>query len=527
MKTKNLLNLSFVFSLVVYNYFFWNEGLGINLAIFSFLLISLLLFNYKNAMASANVKVTLAGTVITSVAVVVFNSAESKFAQIFSFVLLAAFVQEREFKSVGFAAMHMVSGAFRAPARFFRKRNESLKNFPRLQTWLRILRLSVIPLSIAFIFFTLYCFANPIFGNYADIFFEKCSVFLHRIFEGISFARLFFLVLGAILLATIYFRNEAKIFLQKDLSFRDKLVRIRNYKKSRAAGNAGMSSWQPVPPPPYKTMALRNQNRSGVILLLLVNGLLLVENIIDVKWLWFGFDLPDGFSLKHYVREGTGFLLISILLSMGLLLYFFRKNQNFYKQNGLLKRLAYLWIAQNMILCFSVFLRNYHYIDFHGLAYKRIGVDAFLLLTAFGLITLLIKIREIKSVYYLVRINTWAFYGMLVGLSLFNWDVKIAEYNLAHWNKGEIDVDFYLQLSDKALPVVFKNIESVRSQIETHKQNRVRWIRHLDFDEFRDDLLRKRDRFLELHEKHSWLSYNLPDERAYAQLSLPGLASGE
>ncbi len=518
MKSFNLLNTAFVVSLLVFNYFFWEENLGINLSIFSILLIAMLFINYKKAFSSSKVKITLVGTLIASVMVIIFNSTESKFAQIFSFLLMVAFIHETELKSVIYAALHMANGILMVPVNFFKKKNDSLKEYPRLNSAIRILRLSLIPLSIAFIFFMLYCFANPIFGNYANIAFEKFVTLLHNFFSEISFERIFFIIFGAILLSAIYFRNEVKIFLLKDLSFQEKLERVNKYRKSQSDdGFSKLKKWQPVSPA-YKTIALKNQNRRGIILFLLVNVLLLIENCIDIKWLWFGFDLPEGFSLKHYVREGTGFLIVSILLSMGLLLYYFRKNQNFYSNNRLLKRLAYLWIVQNAILCYSVFLRNFQYIDFHGLAYKRIGVDVFLLLTVIGLITIFIKIKEIKSVYYLLRINTWALYITVILLSCYSWDVKIAEYNLAHWNKGEIDVDFYLKLSDKAMPVIFKNLNSVKEQIEAHKKNRVRWIEHLDYDVFVHELEVKRINFLSTYKEHSWLSYNMADEIAYKEL---------
>jgi hypothetical protein len=513
MKTTKLLNISFIFSLLLFNYFFWQENLGINLLIFSVLLIGVLLLNYRKAITSMNVKITVAGTIITSIMVMVFNSTESKIAQIISFMLMVAFIHENGLKSVVFASMHMLASFVNVPSKFFKKKNESLKKLPRVYFVVRIARLSLIPLGVAFIFFLLYCMANPIFGNYA-------SIVIRRIFNLISD---FFVIFGAFILSVIYFRNEAKIFLEKDLSFSEKLNRIKKLRTKRKNFAYSSVTEQPVYPfsrPPFKSIALKNQNRRGIILLLMVNVLLLLENIVDIKWLWFGFQLPESFSLQHYVREGTGFLIASILLSIGVLLYYFRRNQNFYPKNKLLKTLAYLWIAQNLLLCFSVYLRNYHYIDFHGLAYKRIGVMVFISLTIFGLVTLYNKIRNIKSVYYLLRMNTWALYGILVLLSCYNWDVNIAKYNLAHWNKGEIDVDFYLQLSDKALPIVFENLDSVKTQIEAHKNNKVRWITYLDYDLFVRDLQAKRERFMQQYNEHSWLSFNFPDRNAYKELTV-------
>jgi hypothetical protein len=83
-----------------------------------------------------------------------------------------------------------------------------------------------------------------------------------------------------------------------------------------------------------------------------------------------------------------------------------------------------------------VFLRNYHYIDFHGLAYKRIGVIVFLALVLVGLVTLFFKIRDKKSFYHLLRVNAWAVLAAFTGLTTVNWDGLITRYNLSHWNKG-------------------------------------------------------------------------------------------
>lgn len=521
MKTRKLQTISFFLSLFLYNYFFWKEGLGINLFIFSLLIIIILIINYRDSFRSPNVQLTFSGTVLTAIMVVIFNSAEAKFAHMFSFLLMVAFIHESQLRSVTFAFLHMVSGLYKVPLDIYRRKNRELQKFPRINFLFRIVRLSFIPLCVAFIFYILYAIANPIFGDYAGRLWKNFIDVINSFFENISFARMMFILMGAIILSVVFFRNETRIFLDCDLSFSEKLSRIRNTRRNKPAAFSSITR-QPIyaaSVPLFRSIALKNQNRRGVILLILVNVLLLAENIIDIRWLWFGFSLPEGFSLQHYVREGTGFLIASILLSMGLLLYYFRKNQNFYQKNKLLKSWAYVWIFQNVILCFSVFLRNYHYIDFHGLAYKRIGVDVFLILTVFGLMTLYYKIKEVKSVYYLIKINTWAMYVILVGLSCYNWDVKIADYNLAHWNKGEVDVDFYQDLSDKALPSIYANLDLVKEQIEAHGHNKVRWIAYLDYNDFKTDLDHKRDNFLKRYENHSWLSFNMQDKRAFQELA--------
>jgi hypothetical protein len=170
-------------------------------------------------------------------------------------------------------------------------------------------------------------------------------------------------------------------------------------------------------------------------------------------------------------------------------------------------------------------MRNYHYIHFHGLAYKRIGVIVFLALMLVGLVTLYMKIERRRTLIYLLRVNGWAAFVALVGLATVNWDGVIVRYNLAHWNQGEIDVDNYLAMSDKVLPLLYADLPKVVVQMTKHRGNRVRWVEHLDPDAFRAALDRKRARFLERYGQQDWRSWTWADQRTYEALKGRGLAS--
>jgi len=256
-----------------------------------------------------------------------------------------------------------------------------------------------------------------------------------------------------------------------------------------------------------------------------VNALLLVVNAVDIAWVWFGFTVEEGFSLKQFVHEGTWLLILSILLSMAILLHLFRGNLNFHPKERGMRLLATAWVAQNFILGVSVFLRNYHYIHFHGLAYKRIGVIVFLALVLVGLVTLYLKIERRRTLTYLLRVNGWAAFAALVGLATVNWDGVIVRYNLAHWNQGEIDVDNYLAMSDKVLPLLYDDLAKVEAQMARHRENRVRWVEHLEPLSFRSDLDLKRYRFLGRYLQQDWRSWTLADQRTYEALRMRGLAS--
>ncbi|MCC7502329.1 MAG: DUF4173 domain-containing protein, partial [Flavobacteriales bacterium] len=124
----------------------------------------------------------------------------------------------------------------------------------------------------------------------------------------------------------------------------------------------------------------------------------------------------------------------------------------------------------------------------------------------------------------LLRVNGWAAFVVMVCLTTVNWDGLIVRFNLAHWNQGEIDVDNYLAMSDKVLPLLYADLSKVEAQMAHHRENRVRWVEHLDPSTFRMDLDRKRERFLERFHVQDWRSWTLADQRTYEALKAKGLA---
>jgi hypothetical protein len=207
---------------------------------------------------------------------------------------------------------------------------------------------------------------------------------------------------------------------------------------------------------------------------------------------------------------------------MGIFLYLFRGNLNFYSKNKWLKTLGIIWITQNVVLTLSVFIRNYHYIDYHGLAGKRIGMVVFLLMTIFGLLSLIYKVNRMKTTAYLVRLNGWFIVITMTLMTCINWDKKIATYNLTHSNPGEIDVDYYLKLDETVSPILFKNMNIIEQQMEAHlaRPNKNVWLRYTDIDAFKQQLEYRTQRYLENREETTWASWNVADEKLKKQTKL-------
>jgi hypothetical protein len=236
----------------------------------------------------------------------------------------------------------------------------------------------IIPGCILLFFFLLYLSSSSIFAQSVQPFLNK----LGDVLSNINFSLIIFFILGIIVTNPLLMKTKPLFIYEYDLSSNNELTRIR--KKQFFT---------------FRITALQTQNKTGIVLLFLLNALILFFNYTDIANIWIGFKW-DGTFLKEFVHEGTWMLLFSVFISACIALYFFHNNLNFYSKNKLLKQLTVLWIAQNLIMTISVAIRNFYYINYFGLAYKRIAVLFFLILVAVGLITIIIKIINVKSSYF-------------------------------------------------------------------------------------------------------------------------------
>lgn len=514
MTNRQTANLFLVIGIVAYNFLFWQQKLGINLLAFSSLLAAFAFYLNPKSLYSRNAWISALATLITGVCVVIYNTTLSKVIHILSFSTMLGFIHHSEMRSIYYSVLNTFNNFLRAPLSLAGIRKEGEKADSKYSRIRHYIKLAIIPTLVFIIFYFLYKGASPKFAELTEVFIEKLNEILAHIQEYFSISWILFILLGLMVTAGIIFNREIKMFLNKDLSFSDMLSRVR-MKRKRVIRS---SPTRPGQRAHFKTLALKNEHRVGLLLIIMVNMMLLVVNILDIQWLWFGFTVPDDFSLKQFVHQGTTLLIISILLSIGIILYLFRRNQNFYPGKNLLKPLAYVWMVQNMVLAVSVFLRNYHYIAYHGLAFKRIGVVVFLIITVIGIVFMYLKIKQTRSFYYLFRKTSWAAYAVLVVTCCVNWERVIVNYNLNHWNKGQIDVDFYLTMSDHVLPDIINNLDKIEAQIEAHKKNEVQWIFHNDFKRFKSFMEYRTVAYMEKQEGYDWPSWNRADARAYNML---------
>lgn len=492
---KLFLIAELIILLFLFDLLFWEEGIGQNLLYFSLLLSGI---SIQRAKQSFNKEVLFAFTamLISGLMVIWHNSGLSISMHIISTMIFLGFVKQTKLTTVWEGFMGFVLNYFSQPIAYFQSINEQKSNNPFLNFFFKFFKLGIIPLLLVFLFFIIYKNANPKFEELTQSF----TQFVIKLFANFSFGHFIFLVFGFSFITLALKNKHIKLspFVQEGNDL------MRSKRKIKLHPSASKSSL---------LADLLAEHKIGLLVLSALNLLLLVVNIIDIQWIWFGFEVPLDFNLKQFVHEGTYLLIVSILISIGIVLYFFRGSLNFFPKNKSLIILGKLWVIQNTVLTISVFMRNYHYIDYHGLAGKRIGVIIFLTMVAFGLVTLFIKVNKQKTTAFLLRINGWFILFTLVLMSCLHWDRVIVTHNLKHDNPGEIDVDYYLQLSPTVYPILFKNLDLVEEQMQAHlnRKNKERWLHYVDIDYFEEQLEYKTSNYLERINKYSNSSWNYAD----------------
>jgi hypothetical protein len=172
----------------------------------------------------------------------------------------------------------------------------------------------------------------------------------------------------------------------------------------------------------------------------------------------------------------------------------------------------------------SVLLRDYYYIAFYGLAYKRIGVLFFLLAVLAGLLTVAIKIYYNKTTYYLFRVNAWVCICMLVISSTIDWDKNIAAYNLNNKTQVPVDLNFLFRLSDRTIPLIEQNMD-VLKQTQMNYDAARNEPGYLCDSCFIQRLKQREKDFLARQQQYSWLSWNLADASLGKYLKQEGTES--
>ena len=449
--------------IVLFDWLFWRERGGLNMLVFTIFVVAtqqVQLPRHAASRRSPHFWLMVAGSLLGGAMMAVYGSAVAALACVVSVLLLLGYVNQPSLKLLLYAGLTGLGSTAEAWLRVLRGvRPPSHAGAGVRRSWFYG-RLLLVPLGILGAFHLLFVVANPVYARLSSRVLYVLGEWLVRLLPGISLGHLLFLALGFAVTAAVVVAVPVYFFADQESHFGEFVRRQRDRVASFAVRQPDFRLKT------TRVLDLRKEYLVAVAVFGLVNVLLLVVNAIDVRWLWFGFEPAPGFDLAQFVHEGTYVLIFSILLAMGIVLWYFRRNLNFYAPGvRVLRWGATVWVLQNAVLAASVGLRNYYYILHCGVAYKRIGVCFFLLLVFFGLGTVLLKIWQQRSAYSLVRLNSLAVYVVLLLLAAGNWEVWMMEYNLQPRFR-RVDIGFLLDMPARTLPTLLARRAALNHAIQ-------------------------------------------------------------
>lgn len=501
MKLKNIF---LTFAVTAYICLFYKQSSGINFLIFNLLLIFFSGVINPLIIKKFHWKIVVLGAIISSSMIVWNHSALAIIANVISLILVIG-ITYNPLTSLYISVVH---GVISLIVPFFKMLIQFLVDLanPKLPkskgvSTMKTVSIYVIPLTITLVFYALYASANPVFGD------------LIKIPElNISLDLLAFSFVGWVVLSGFFSPFGSEELTKWDTAQTNTLTRIKRKIKRT-----------------FELTALKLEHKKGVIMLGMLNGLLLFFNIFDLSFILSGKKLPDGVDYSQYVHNGVNTLIFSIVLAIGIILFYFRANQNFYRNNQWLIRLTYLWILQNGLLLFGIIYKNQIYINEYGLTYKRIGVYVYLLMTFAGLFTTFWKVKYLKTVWFLFRKNTLIAYSILIINCLFNWDSLIAKNQINQFKN--IDVMYLLNLGDTVLPelqsLLTNKKVNLSGQIKDYTQKNSSTERYrygstpiISQRQFIENQLKN---FKEKYQKKEWQSWNYDDFKVFETVNEKGI----
>ncbi|MDQ3112204.1 MAG: DUF4173 domain-containing protein [Bacteroidota bacterium] len=471
----------FLISVFVYSILFWQQMPGLNFLIFTGILLAGQVLLDPRILKIRKWLLAGAGAMCAAFCVFYYGNPLSVFATFFSLLLASYFACNQKGSVLTGIFSSLISTAASIGfmlVRFAERRAERAPGPQGSRIGSRILIVGC-ALLVVLVFFFLYRDSSVLFLKLT----EKIN------FDWISFGWICFTIAGALVVYGFYYHNSIPGIVGWD---------------GRQSLNLNP---QKEPGWTDKLMSIDSERFSGILLLSLLNIMLLIVNGLDLAFM-FGNDgqLPDGVSRTAYVHQGVGTLIVSIILAMLIILFYFRGRMNFSANGKALRMLAFAWIVQNAFMLFSTAWRNEVYILSLGLTYKRIGVYFYLLLTLIGLIVTAWKVQGKKTNAFLVRMNSWLFYSVWIIACFVNWDGLIISNNLKTNRKP--DLAYLNSLSINILPHLIDY--SVQHPAETSNAGLTLAIPERAYLFLSDQM--------QLRTENKWPSYVFKADRNYSEL---------
>jgi hypothetical protein len=388
----------------IFTLLFYNESVGLNLAFFGLVLTGIIYYFFQDRLSSRSHLLLVVTSILSCLAFAWYGDFISFLALAISIIFLQIKTQETNLKIVMVFPLVFINGI------------ASLGRILMFSQWLpkreikndfakKMIAYLIIPTIFVGLFFTVYAFGSDHFSALFTDYYLDINIFN--------------LILIAILGFYISF-SFWNYWIPE--SFNDYNSRLDNdFNNENEIRNQETFSF----------LDLDFERKSGEITFILLNVLLL-GFIVTYNYEQFFLVVENAESkLSAATHERVNAVIFSIIMAVGVILFYFKGGFNFDEKAKNLKLLSKVWIFLNGILILSTIIKNSEYIYFFGLTYKRLGVYAFLILAIIGLIFTFLKIIKQKTNAYLINQIVWYFYGTILLCSFVNWGSLITNYNIA------------------------------------------------------------------------------------------------
>ena len=170
--------------------------------------------------------------------------------------------------------------------------------------------------------------------------------------------------------------------------------------------------------------------------LVTVIGLFAVYLVFEFATLWFR-EFPDGFYYSGYAHEGAAWLTVALALATVTLSLVFRGSILHDPRLSSLRRLAWIWSFENVLLAIAVYNRLFIYIGFNGMTRMRMVAIFGMTAVVAGFVLVLVKIACNKNFTWLVRRHLWALAITIYLFALLPVDAIVVNYNVSRILRGD------------------------------------------------------------------------------------------
>jgi hypothetical protein len=201
---------------------------------------------------------------------------------------------------------------------------------------------------------------------------------------------------------------------------------------AHAAANNAARAIEPVESKPTPAQDYRPYRNT----LLAVIVLFAVYLVYEFITLWFR-EFPPGFHYSGYAHEGAAWLTVALAVATLVLSTIFRGSILVDARLPRLRRLAWLWSAENLLLAVAVYHRLHIYMGFNGLTRMRMvgifGITAVVI----GLLLVVYKIHRGRNFLWLVRGQLTALATIVFLFAITPVDWIVSTYNVRRIMGGD------------------------------------------------------------------------------------------